>query len=78
MSFGESNLQEAMAFTQQAGLHYLYHEGPFETWGHFKLNSKEFPNNWSSLKACVEKAKAQNINWVFIRFQILLLPMILM
>jgi len=61
MSFGESNLQEAIAFTQQAGLNYLYHEGPFETWGHFKLNSKEFPNNWLSLKACVEKAKAQHI-----------------
>ena len=61
MSFGESNLQEAIAFTQQAGLNYLYHEGPFETWGHFKLNSKEFPNNWSSLEACVEKAKAQHI-----------------
>jgi len=61
MSFRESNLDEAMALTKQAGLNYLYHEGPFETWGHFKLNSKEFPNNWNSLKACVEKAKAQNI-----------------
>jgi hypothetical protein len=61
MSFGESNLQEAMDLTKQAGLNYLYHEGPFETWGHFKLNSKEFPNNWNSLKACVEKAKGQNI-----------------
>src|SRR4030095_10380962 len=61
MHFEESNLDEAMALTKQAGLDYLYHEGPFETWGHFKLNSKEFPNNWNSLKACVEKAKAQNI-----------------
>jgi hypothetical protein len=61
MSFGESNLDEAMALTKQAGLNYLYHEGPFETWGHFKLNNKEFPNNWNSLKSCVEKAKAQNI-----------------
>ena len=61
MGFGESNLQEAMDLTKQAGLDYLYHEGPFETWGNFKLNSKEFPNNWNSLKACVEKAKTQNI-----------------
>jgi len=61
MSFGESNLDEAMALTKQAGLNYLYHEGPFETWGHFKLHSKEFSNNWSSLKTCVEKANAQNI-----------------
>ena len=60
MSFGESNLQEAIDLTKQAGLNYLYHEGPFETWGHFKLNSKEFPNNWNSLKACAEIARSQN------------------
>jgi hypothetical protein len=61
MDFGENNLQEAIDLTKQAGLRYLYHEGPFETWGHFKLNSKEFPSNWESLKACVNKAKAQNV-----------------
>jgi hypothetical protein len=61
MNFGENDLQEAMDLTQQAGLRCLYHEGPFETWGHFKLNSKGFPNNWTSLKACVDKAKAQNM-----------------
>ena len=57
MDFGESNLQEAMAFTQQAGLRYLYHGDPFDTWGHFKLKSKDFPNNWASMKACVDKAE---------------------
>jgi hypothetical protein len=61
MNFGEGNLQEALDLTKQAGLRVLYHEGPFETWGHFKLNSRDFPNNWESLKACVEKAKAQNL-----------------
>ncbi|MCU7552633.1 hypothetical protein OCK74_26170 [Chitinophagaceae bacterium LB-8] len=61
MDFGESNLQEALDLTRQAGLRYLYHGGPFDTWGHFKLNSKEFPNNWASLKDCVDKAKAQNM-----------------
>lgn len=61
MSFGENNLQDALTLTQQAGLNYLYHEGPFDTWGHFKLNGKQFPNNWNSLKACVEKAKEKNI-----------------
>jgi len=61
MSFGESNLQEAIDVTKEAGLRYLYHEGPFETWGHFKLNSKQFPDNWNTLKACVDKAKAQDV-----------------
>lgn len=61
MDFGENTLQDALDVTSQAGLRYLYHGGPFETWGHFKLNSAAFPNNWASLKACVDKAKAQNI-----------------
>ena len=61
MNFGENNLQEAIDLTKQAGLRYLYHEGPFETWGHFKLNSKEFPDDWKSLKTCVDKAATQNV-----------------
>ncbi|ANE53486.1 hypothetical protein [Flavisolibacter tropicus] len=61
MSFGESNLQEAMDLTKQAGLRYLYLDDPFETWGHFKLKSKEFPKNWESLKACIDMAKAQDV-----------------
>src|SRR5688572_7250447 len=61
MDFGENNLQEAMDLTSQAGLRYLYHGDPFETWGHFKLKSKQFPNNWQSLKACIDKAKTQNM-----------------
>jgi hypothetical protein len=61
MNFGVDNLQEAMAVTQQAGLRYLYHGDPFETWGHFKLKSKDFPQNWASLKLCVELAKEKGI-----------------
>ena len=32
-----------------------------ETWGHFKLDSKQFPANWNSLKTCVDKAKEENV-----------------
>jgi hypothetical protein len=53
--------RKRLSLTSQAGLRYLYHGDPFETWGHFKLKSREFPNNWQSLKACVDKAKTQNI-----------------
>ena len=61
VDFDENNLQELLDLTRQAGLGYLYHGDPFETWGHFRLRSKSFPNNWASMKACVEKAAAQNI-----------------
>ena len=61
LNFGESNVDEAIALTQKAGLRYFYHGGPFENWGHFKLNPGEFPANWSSLRSCVEKAEAAGL-----------------
>ncbi len=61
MDFDENNLQELLDITKQAGLGYLYHGDPFETWGHFRLRSKSFPNNWASMKTCVDKAANQNI-----------------
>ncbi|MFT3705563.1 MAG: hypothetical protein QM802_24550 [Agriterribacter sp.] len=62
MNFGENNLEEALGFTEKAGLKYLYHPGPFETWGHFKLNNKEFPDNWQSMKHCVDIAAKRKID----------------
>lgn len=62
MGFGEANINEALDLTKKAGLKYLYHPGPFETWGHFSLHKKEFPQNWKSLKACVDIAAKQHID----------------
>ncbi|GAB3647198.1 hypothetical protein GCM10028791_08710 [Echinicola sediminis] len=62
MPFGVDNMEEALALTKRAGLKYLYHGGPFTTWGHFKLNEKEFPENWSSMKALVSQAESQGVH----------------
>ncbi len=59
--FNEQNIEEAIAFTQRTGLKYLYHGGPFQTWGHFTLNPSEFPNGLDGLKACVDKAARSGI-----------------
>jgi hypothetical protein len=59
--FNEHNIEEAIAYTKQAGLRYLYHPGPFKNWGHFELIESEFPNGWDGLKTCVEKAKKEGI-----------------
>ncbi|MDR2914736.1 MAG: hypothetical protein LBV74_07890 [Tannerella sp.] len=59
--FNEQNIEEAIAFTKKTGLKYLYHGGPFETWGHFRLNPSEFPSGYDGLRQCVEKAEKEGI-----------------
>lgn len=59
--FNEKNIDEAIEFTKRTGLKYLYHGGPFKTWGHFELNPDEFPSGYAGLKACVDKAAAHGI-----------------
>lgn len=61
IGFNENNLDQSIELTKKAGLKYLYHGGPFNTWGHFVLNEKSFPENWKSMKNCVDRAKAQGI-----------------
>ncbi len=61
VDFSEETLDRAIELTKKAGLRYLYHGDPFDTWGHFKLDEKAFPGNRESMKRCVERAKAQGV-----------------
>ena len=56
-SFGEEDIDEMITYTKRSGLISLYHEGPFESWGHYILNQSQFPNGRQGLKNCVDKAK---------------------
>lgn len=59
--FNEENLDSAIELTKKAGLKYLYNPGPFETWGHFALDKKAFPDGNEGLKKCVDRAVKQGI-----------------
>ena len=61
IGFNENNLDQAIELTKKAGLKYLYNGGPFKTWGHFVLNEKPFPENWASMKKCVDRANVEGI-----------------
>lgn len=61
VSFSEENIGDALDLTQRAGLKYLYHGGPFQTWGHFQLNPGQFPDNWTSMARCVTLAKESGV-----------------
>lgn len=60
-NFGVESIDQAISLTKKAGLKYLYHSGPFSNWGHFDLHKDAFPNNWESMKECVEKAEKEGI-----------------
>jgi len=62
MDFGEHNIDQAIAMTRAAGLCYLYHSSPFETWGHFQLKPSLFPRGWDGLRSCVEKAHQAGVH----------------
>jgi len=60
-NFGESTVDMMLDFTEKVGFYSLYQSHPFETWGHFDLIPALFPNGRESLKVCVDKARARNI-----------------
>lgn len=61
MNFGEETVEKALEITKKAGLNYLYHDGPFETWGHFSLNEESFPDGIQSLRRITDRAKEDGI-----------------
>ncbi len=61
VDFGENNIDRAIEMTRRAGLRYLYHSSPFESWGHFKLKPSLFPNGWNGFRTCVDKARKAGI-----------------
>ncbi|MGD8276782.1 MAG: hypothetical protein PVH00_02095, partial [Gemmatimonadota bacterium] len=61
LPFSESTIDRAVDVTLRAGLRYLYHPGPFETWGHFELNG-DFPHGVEGLRASVGKAEARGVH----------------
>jgi hypothetical protein len=61
VDFGESTIDRAIEMTQRAGLKYLYHSMPFQTWGHFKLKPGLFPHGWDGFRDCVAKARKAGI-----------------
>ena len=61
MGFSEEQAERAISLTEQAGLRYLYHDGPFETWGHFGLKKESFPDGMESLKRVVDRAAEKGI-----------------
>ena len=62
-SFGEADVDEMIAYTKRAGLMSLYHEGPFQSWGHFVLGKDQFPNGREGMRLAAAKAHAAGLHF---------------
>jgi hypothetical protein len=65
VDFSEATLEQAVEMTRKAGLEWLYHSSPFETWGHFRLKPELFPRGWDGLKDGVDRARALGVRLGF-------------
>ena len=61
MNFSEEEAEWALDVTEKAGLRYLYHEGPFNTWGRFELNPESFPDGAESLRRISDMASERGL-----------------
>jgi len=59
--FNEANIDKLIAYAHEAGLMSLYSMSPFQSWGHFGLDAKQFPNGIAGMKTCVEKASRMGL-----------------
>jgi hypothetical protein len=61
VDYGEDTVDELLGYARRGGFMTLYHMEPFESWGHFEISRKWFPNGAAGLRACADKARAMGI-----------------
>jgi hypothetical protein len=61
LPFSEDTFDRALDVVEKAGLGYLYHPGPFASWGHFDLRERDFPNGVDGLARLVAQAEARGV-----------------
>lgn len=64
-TFSEENVDSFLIYAKKMGMAGVYHEDPFETWGHFVLKKSLFPDGWKGFRACVDKAHAMGLRLGF-------------
>lgn len=64
-TFSEDNIDTFLTYAKRMGFAGVYHEDPFDTWGHFTLKKSLFPHGRAGFKACVDKAHAMGLRLGF-------------
>lgn len=64
-TFTEENIDTFLDYAEKMGMAGVYHEDPFDTWGHFEMKKAYFPNGRKGFRACVEKAHTRGLRLGF-------------
>ncbi len=59
--YSEQNIDELLNYTKRANLMTLYHMNLWNSWGHYEVNKKDFPDGAEGLRKCVDKAAKMGI-----------------
>jgi len=64
-TFTEKSIDIFLDYAEKMGMAGVYHEDPFDTWGHFEMKKAYFPNGRKGFRACVDKAHARGLRLGF-------------
>jgi alpha-L-rhamnosidase len=64
-TFDEQNVDTFLNLARRMGMAGVYHEDPFDTWGHFRLKKALFPHDRAGFGAAVSKAHAMGLRLGF-------------
>ncbi len=59
--FSEETVDELLGYAERGNFLSLYHGSPFQSWGHYELHPRFFPNGNAGMRACVRKAREKGI-----------------
>ena len=57
-----SEIKEQVKMAERAGVHWVYFNDPFETWGHFGINRQQYPGGFDEFKDAIGYAKEHGVN----------------
>jgi len=63
--YSVQNMADVLSLAERGGFRYVYHSNPFDTWGHFVLHKKLFPEGDQSLRQCADMAAGKGIRLGF-------------
>lgn len=60
--FGDSGIEKQVEMAERAGVHWVYFNDPFESWGHFGISRNQYPGGFDEFKGVIDYARGHGVN----------------